>query len=222
MWQTHNPILHSPHFTNDFYRKINHLQGCLTSWNKHVFGHVGQNKKRIRARLVGIQRELSRRHSRFLLQLEHRLINAYNTILYQEFLLWQMKSRILWLSYGDENTHFFHVQTRVRCAWQIIATLKTESDDSIRGQELHDYVIGYFQRLFQSGVSNSLSSTPDTLFSSSEFNPQELRDSLSRFPDQTEIQSTLKTMHPLKAPGLDGFHAHFYQHNWDIMGFKYF
>ena len=83
-----------------------------------MFGHVGQNKKRIRARLVGIQRELSRRPSRFLLQLEHRIINAYNTILYQEFLLWQMKSRILWLSYGDENTHFFHIQTRVRHAWQ--------------------------------------------------------------------------------------------------------
>ena len=30
--------------------------------------------------------------------------------------------------------------------------------------------------------------------------------------------STLRTMHPLKAPRADGFHAHFYQHNWDIMG----
>ena len=30
--------------------------------------------------------------------------------------------------------------------------------------------------------------------------------------------STLRTMHPLKAPRPDGFHAHFYQHNWDIMG----
>ena len=30
--------------------------------------------------------------------------------------------------------------------------------------------------------------------------------------------NSVKTMHPLKAPGPDGFHAHFYQHNWDIMG----
>ena len=97
-----------------------------------------------------------------------------------------MKSRILWLSYGDENTHFFHVQTRVRRAWQIIVTLKTESDDWIHGQELHDYVTGHFQHLFQSRVSSSLSSTPDTLFSSSEFNPQELQDSFSNF--QTRLK----------------------------------
>ena len=30
----------------------------------------------------------------------------------------------------------------------------------------------------------------------------------------------LSTMHPLEAPRPDGFHAHFYQHNWDIMGLE--
>ena len=44
----------------NFLKKIHHLQGCLADWNTNVFGQVNQNKKRIRARLLGTQRALCR------------------------------------------------------------------------------------------------------------------------------------------------------------------
>lgn len=116
-------------FTGNFYKKIHHLQGCLANWNTNVFGQVNQNKKRIRAWLLGTQRALCRRPSCFLLQLEQHLINQYDAILFQDFLLWQMKFRILWLSYGDANTQFFHVQAKIKRARQHIATLKDESEE---------------------------------------------------------------------------------------------
>ena len=68
MWQTH-PLFHqaivncwsnhethvqySAHFTADFYKKILHLQACLTDWDTQIFCQMGQNKRRIRARLLG-------------------------------------------------------------------------------------------------------------------------------------------------------------------------
>lgn len=67
-WANHEShVLRSPNFTNDFHKKIQHLQTYLSDWNVHVFGQVGQNKKRIRVRLLGTQRALSVRPSPFLL-----------------------------------------------------------------------------------------------------------------------------------------------------------
>lgn len=43
-------------------------------------------------------------------------------------------------------------------------------------------------------------------------------DTLLRSPDKEEIRATLFTIHLLKSPGPDGFHAYFYQNNWHIVG----
>ena len=76
-----------------------------------------------------------------------------------------MKSRMLWLSYGDANTHFFHVQVKIKRARQHIATLKDESEEWIRGSNLPNHVINHFQCLFQSGMSTASLPLPQTLFS---------------------------------------------------------
>lgn len=154
------------------------------------------------------------------MHLEQRLINQYNTILYQEFLLWQMKSRILWLSFGDANTRFFHIQIKIRRARQHIASLKNYDDEWIQGPQLHEFVVNHFKGLFQSGLRGEVS-IPTTSYSSSEFHLQDFQDSLSHFLGDSEILSTLRSMHPLKSPDLvrlDGFHAQIFQNNWQVVG----
>ena len=37
------------------------------------------------------------------------------------------------------------------------------------------------------------------------------------FPSQQEIQQTLWSIHPLKSPGPDGLHAHFFHNMWNIL-----
>ena len=101
--------MESQNFTTLFYSKIHHMQSCLTRWYSETFGETGHNKKRLRARILGIQKALFTKNSRYLQPLERDLIHQYNIILDQEHLLWQMKSRMLWLMYGDGNKKFFQL-----------------------------------------------------------------------------------------------------------------
>ena len=129
-WNSHNPhVMESQNFTTLFYSKIHLMQSCLTRWNSETFGEIGRNKKKLMARILGIQKTLCTKHSRFLLPLEWDLIHQYNMILYQEYLLWQMKSRMLWLTYEDVNSKFFQLQTKIWRARQHIATLKDDTGE---------------------------------------------------------------------------------------------
>ena len=45
-----------------------------------------------------------------LYSLEQQLAQEYKTVLHQEYLYWQLKSRIIWLNYKDANTKYFHLK----------------------------------------------------------------------------------------------------------------
>ena len=50
-------------------------------WNKDVFGHIGKEKRRLLARIGGIERAIDRRHNPFLLDLEIKLKSELNVVL---------------------------------------------------------------------------------------------------------------------------------------------
>jgi hypothetical protein len=47
---------------------------------------------------------------------------------------------------------------------------------------------------------------------------QEMNEKLVQPFDDTEVKQALFQMYPLKAPGPDGFPAHFFQKHWDLCG----
>lgn len=96
----------------------------VKDWNRDVFGNVFQRKKRVMARLNGIQKSLAMNPSNFLISLEKDLRLEYSQILNQERDLWRMKSRSNWLQDGDRNTRFFHVSTLVNRRKNKIFALK--------------------------------------------------------------------------------------------------
>ena len=101
------------------------------------------------------------------MQLEQLLFHQYNTILYQEQLLWQMNPVYSWLSYGAANTKLFHVQTKMKRARQHIIALKNESDVWVQGTTFHNLILKAFKSIFQSS-SISQPSPPHSFYSSSD------------------------------------------------------
>ena len=49
------------------------------------------------------------------------------------------------------------------------------------------------------------------------FNLNIFQNTLTAFPSTEEIHITLWSIHPQKAPGLDGLHAQFFQHSWGTL-----
>ena len=93
-----------PRIVSHVWRHHNILEEAIESfskealiWNKVQFGNIFAKKKKIKARLNGIQKVVRVRPSTFLLELEKELLGELDIILRQEEELWALKSRVNWL-----------------------------------------------------------------------------------------------------------------------------
>ncbi|XVF31294.1 hypothetical protein REPUB_Repub16aG0133600 [Reevesia pubescens] len=96
-WLTHDSF---SSFIEERWRKDESLHENLKAftpaikeWNTSVFGNNFTRKKKLLARLEGVQRNLETRPNKFLYKLENELLVEYNEVLMQEELLWFQKSR---------------------------------------------------------------------------------------------------------------------------------
>ncbi|XP_028089245.1 uncharacterized protein LOC114289680 [Camellia sinensis] len=112
----HCPILLNlnPHLqswsnpTNPYTNCVSDFKDRVSLWNKTTFGNIFLRKKRLAARILGVQKSLDSVSNPFFLDLEKSLINDYNGILKMEEDFWALKARINYTLDGDRNTKFFH------------------------------------------------------------------------------------------------------------------
>ena len=93
---------------------INKFTSVAKIWNTNVFGNIFARKRRIIARLKGIQNANSVRPSQFLIDFDKELRREYAEVqeIEEEFSV--MKSRVDRLVHGDRNTSFYHISTIAR------------------------------------------------------------------------------------------------------------
>lgn len=201
---------------NTLQEKIKKTGEFLTSWNKKSFGNIHKKKRRLEARLNGIQRKLDFQRHGGLIKLEAKIRDELEEVLYQEELLWYQRSREEWIASGDRNTKYYHAATRIRRVINNIHALKNDNGEyETDGSHLREQVIKFFKGIFEdeggihqvSPISKGFPDVIDTIHLS-----------MCRDITRDEVKRALFDMSPYKAPGPDGFHAGFYQRAWNIVG----
>uniref|UniRef100_A0A803NIR1 non-specific serine/threonine protein kinase n=1 Tax=Cannabis sativa TaxID=3483 RepID=A0A803NIR1_CANSA len=194
-------------------RKLNITKRDLKVWNQNVFGFCDKKLRLLRDQLEKIQRrpiDQSSVSEEAAIQME--IIDLEEKM----SRIWRQKSRENWLRFGDGNTKFFHASTLIRRRRNYVGAVWGDMGQGIRGRDnIGKYFQDHFQEMF-------LSSNPviedelETLFF--EKVSESENEAICRMPEVGEIKEVVFKMHPLKAPGPDGFPRIFFRKYWDTVG----
>ena len=133
----------------------------LKTWNRDIFGNIFQQKRRLLARISGVQQALSHNNARGLIKLEASLRRDLDEILEREEILWYQKSRLDWISHGDRNTSFFHLSTIGRRWRNNIVAIQDEFGSWLHDKEqVKNHFVTFFTKLFTEEGDEDLSVVP--------------------------------------------------------------
>lgn len=135
---------------------IREFQTRAKRWNKEVFGNIRGNKRRILARLEGIQKGLALWPSQYLIDLDRNLREDYKGWLEKERTLWRQKSSANWLLEGERNTRIFHSTTIMNRKRNRILALKDGHEQWVYDKrDLEMIINNHFKSLYKLSLSSS-------------------------------------------------------------------
>lgn len=190
---------------DEFSDNIKNIIPTLEEWNRQVFGNLNQKKKRLLARIAGIQRKILINNHTGLVKLERKLQKELDDILLQEEIRWFQKSREEWIVSGDRNTQFYHMATIIKRKNNKVTRLLSYEGHVVTGvQEMKNLMLDYFTTLFKRDNNCNGACVIRGCFP--EMNHMVRSDSMKDITN-AEIKAAVMEMASLKAPGLDGLHA---------------
>lgn len=193
--------------------KLSAVSQDLERWNKDTFGSVRKEIKQLKGELEKLRSDASRTAPTHVeLKINEKLVELYH----REEVMWRQRSRVQWLSSGDRNTKFFHLRASIRRKKNMIKALQNSLGViTYDPDELKVMVNDFYKNLYTTeGVSNMeavLNCIPRKV-------TPEMNEVLCAHYTNEEVKAALFQMFPTKAPGPDGFPAHFFQRHWDLCG----
>ncbi|XP_057441172.1 uncharacterized protein LOC130733113 [Lotus japonicus] len=199
----------------DWLSNSSNFRNAATSWNDDVFSQIFHRKRRVMKSLEGINNRLSMAFDRGLDNLQKKLWQEYNYVFLQEEFLWVQKSRCLWLKFGDWNSKFFHTTTIVRRKRNKIEALLDDGGTLLTDFDaLHDFTMNFFRHSYMDDGDGLALSTTCSFRSI----PVGRIDPIQASFYDVEVKDAIFGMGPLKALGLDGLQAVFFQSQWQNVG----
>lgn len=197
-------------------KAISSLTERIKEWNNTVFGNINNKKRTLSKRLNGIDKTNPKGANPYLNQLQERLWKDYEKTLLQEKILWSQRARHKWLHFGDKNTRFSHASMVVKKKRNRVEALRDDMDKWVMDKtELKRMATIFFKKLYSKEDQVDVNTYPFKGFL-----PKLDSLSLKNIDDKVtyeEIKDALFSMGAVKAPGLEGFHAIFFQrHYWGL------
>lgn len=182
----------------------------ISKWKQRYRSHAAERIKIIRwhlNRAITTGSATTAERAKLKRDLNHAYID--------EEVYWKTKSRNNWLNFGDRNTKYFHLTTKVRRNRNRILSIEDGNGESRRGDHnIAEIATDYFTKIYTSIPA------PDSAFTEvfHDF-PRRItatiNEDLTREVTMEEIKESVFAVGPTKAPGPDGFTGAFYQHFWN-------
>jgi len=185
-------------------------------WNKSIFGDVQRQVQLASNEVMCIQNliDVSGLDSDLHMLELHAQLSLTKAMNNQDH-FWREKARQQSFIYEDRNTAYFHRLAHIKSSSKPITFLQDGNDRITEPRQTEEHVVSYFQNIFG---GNNICVTTDlvarvipTLVSMEENN------ALTIVPLFDEIKNVVFDMNANRAPGLDGYGGHFYQHFWEIV-----
>ncbi|KAL9687575.1 hypothetical protein QQ045_031980 [Rhodiola kirilowii] len=135
--------------------------------------------------------------------------------LLREEVLWLQRSRISWLKFGDRNTKFFHACANQRRKKNWIKELRDDRGNRFSERnKLTSMATDYFDEIFRPSYTDGVVDWSQQLVCLQPVISEVMNRGLLEDISEEEVRRAVFNMSPLKAPGVDGIPALFYQKNW--------
>lgn len=121
----------------------------LKTWNRESFGNITLEKRKLEKQLEDLQtRTMKEGYSEEEKNVEQTIMQELMQREKQEEILWQQKSRKLWLREGDRNTSFFHKSTIQSRQYNRISRLKSTARQVVETQsDIEQELVNFYTEL---------------------------------------------------------------------------